>query len=552
MASCLSDRTVPMKRTGALFFSAVIACTAAEPRYLRLGELEGAVQTRVKSSAEWKPALRNQPLTQGFQMRTGAAARVEIEFDDGGALRLGPDSVAELCDVVRLATGQRITLVAIDSGLAYYTGEPDLKDSFSLLLPGGQVALRRGARLRLEAAGDTGQVAVLEGEARLIVAAAEFDLREGQTARVSAAQGARFQLYREVVKMDLDGWSEQRDRVLAGALSANHSADLRYGLADLDAHGAWIETAEFGPAWKPAVPAAWAPFRSGKWVWYDGLGYTWIAAEPWGWLPYHFGRWTRLDPVGWVWAPGRRPVFSPGDVYWMRAPGMAGWGPLAPGEIWNGKGTPQLYLNAHTTFAKFQAGMREIDPEGFAGRPRDPLATASFALALVSPPVAPARSGAETPRAAEVRFFRPGPVREAVAAASEAPSQPEPPGSQTLEQVIPQPQPAPAQGYVAVPVPQYEDSYYVAPVYTGIVVVNPPERHDRKHHQPPEPAKPAQPPAPATPATPPAPVPRPGIPRADRNEIRRSPETPAQRSGPERPADRVPRAEPGSGSKRSQ
>ena len=53
-------------------------------------------------------------------------------------------------------------------------------------------------------------------------------------------------------------------------------------LAELDANGTWIETAEFGPAWKPAAQTGWMPFRNGKWIWYDGLGYTWVSAEPWG------------------------------------------------------------------------------------------------------------------------------------------------------------------------------------------------------------------------------------------------------------------------------
>ena len=40
-----------------------------------------------------------------------------------------------------------------------------------------------------------------------------------------------------------------------------------------------------------------------------------------------------------TWAGSGRPanstVFKPGDVYWLRGAKLAGWGPLAPGEVWD-------------------------------------------------------------------------------------------------------------------------------------------------------------------------------------------------------------------------
>ena len=163
-------------------------------------------------------------------------------------------------------------------------------------------------------------------------------------------------------------------------------------MRDLDGAGEWIDTSEFGIAWKPKVAEGWAPFREGKWQWYDGLGYTWIGAEPWGWLPYHYGRWMLQPSQGWIWAPGARRTFQPGDVYWLRGSGFVGWGPLAPGESWSPPGAPTLYLKTASTFARYaSAEVPEIDPAGFTAVPSDPLKAAGFLDSLPGPRINRAR-----------------------------------------------------------------------------------------------------------------------------------------------------------------
>ena len=98
----------------------------------------------------WMPAERNLPLAESAWVRTGAASRLEIELDEGSAWRLGPESQGEISDYSRLSTGQRVTLLSLDHGLAYFTGEPGGKDVLMLVVPGAQVTLLRGARVRLE------------------------------------------------------------------------------------------------------------------------------------------------------------------------------------------------------------------------------------------------------------------------------------------------------------------------------------------------------------------------------------------------------------------
>ena len=325
-----------------LFLAALpVALLAAPVRVARVGELDGQVEVQLHTFDAWRPAARNLPLVERAWVRTASAARVEIELDDGGALRLSGDTLCEFSDYTRLSTGQRVTLLSLDHGVAYFTGEPARPDALILAVPGAQATLRGGTRVRLEANNDASQIVVLEGKVRFSSPAAELDLNEGQTARVETGSRARFFLHREIAPLDSDRWSEQRDRVLATSSSAGRLPDLFFGLVDLDANGSWTETDDLGVVWKPKVTSAWTPYRDGHWMWYDELGYTWIANEPWGWLPFHYGRWMQASGLGWVWLPAKGVIFKPGEVYWLREANLVGWGPLASGETWSAASLPR-------------------------------------------------------------------------------------------------------------------------------------------------------------------------------------------------------------------
>ena len=524
---------------------APVALFAGQARYARLGEIEGRPEIQLQAAETWAAASRNTPLIDGAWVRTGPGSRAEIELDEGSVFRIDAASLAELSDYTRLSTGQRVTLVSLDRGVAYFTGAAEGRDALTLAAPGAQATVRRGARVRLEARETWSQIAVIEGAVTFSSPAAELEIKEGQMVRVEPGNSARFFLYREVTALDSDAWSEERDKALAGTRSAAHLAGLEYGLAELDAGGAWIETAPLGTVWKPKAAAGWAPFRDGRWVWYDGLGYTWIGNEPWGWLPYHYGRWTLDSQSGWIWVPGKDAVFSPGDVYWLHGARLAAWGPLAHAEDWKSEAArPQLYAAANTTFAAFPPEARELNPVNFTP-PREPKV--AFVAALPSPAMPAARLEARRPvlRAGSTRVV-PHVTGVTFEARTEEPppaAAPEPPP--VVNTTVIQPAP-PAPVVVVTPPPEApREIYYPVPVYQGIVVVNPPEKPREQRRKEPAPVRRQEPPprqkeareekkaeapppapAPKEPEAAPAPAPKPVSRTAEespRNERPRSP-----------------------------
>jgi hypothetical protein len=489
-----------------LFLAALpVVLLAAPVRVARVGELEGSVEVQLHAADAWRPAVRNMPLVEAARVRSAPAARVEIELDDGSALRLSGDALCELSDYTRLSTGQRVTLLSLDHGVAYFTGEPDRHDALILAVPGAQATVRVGTRARLEANSDAGQIAILEGKVRFSSPVAELDLNEGQTARVENASQPRFFLDREIRPFDSDRWNEQRDQALASSGSAGRLPGLLYGLVDLDVSGAWMQTDELGAVWKPKVASGWTPYRDGQWMWYDELGYTWIANEPWGWLPFHYGRWIEQSGLGWAWVPDKGTIFKPGEVYWLRQANIVGWGPLAPGETWAASSTPRLYLRANTTLGRWTQDARLLTPAD----PAEKLATnaAVFIIAPPSPAWDSSKLDAVRPllNAGNTRVVPlvPGATYAGDDPPPEPPPAPdaaEPPVPSTSEDAAIPPEPE----YGPGPVPEPPEVYYPAPVYTGIIVVNPPEQpsgpsaspppHEHpappEHHEPPKPSHP--------------------------------------------------------------
>jgi FecR protein len=479
-----------------LFLIPALLC-AAPARYARVGDFDGQVEVQLTPADAWIPAERNLPLPESAWIRTGTGSRVEIELDEGSVWRLGPKSQGGLADYTRHSTGQRVTLLLLERGLAYFSGSSSAPDSLLLVVPGAQVAVTKPARLRFEAADVATQLAVLQGVARFSSPAAEIDVAQGQTSRVEPSHPNRFFLYREVTPIDLDRWSAERDKTLASAVSGLH-VPQRYGLADLDSAGQWVQTDDLGTVWQPKAAEGWTPYRHGLWRWIDGLGYTWVSDESWGWLPYHYGRWTKHGDLGWVWASSSNVVFKPGEVFWMRGARFAAWGPLAPGEDWNPSTPPAQYAAANLTFASFLSETPKIDPAGFKDLPKEPLKAATFVQALPSPSFPPSRLDAVRPLVSV----------NALRVLPEEPAQPSARVERAPAPTVITPPPPPPPEEVEVPVP--------VPVYLGFVVTaTPPAKPAPPAHTAPvasngKPApKPVTIPAPLPPHNPRRPIDRP-------------------------------------------
>ena len=196
---------------------------------------------------------------------------------------------------------------------------------------------------------------VLQGGMSVAVGGQQLDVREGESLELEDGDPPTYAYARLAASTPFQGWCDARDDRFDRSASAQYVNRDVVGYEDLDDHGTWRDSRDYGRVWVPSgMSPGWAPYQSGRWVWQDPYGWTWVSDESWGWAPYHYGRWVRAgNDWGWV-PPPRRGYRGPPAVMSISAayaPALVafvgggnwgvslsiggpaiGWVPLAPAE----------------------------------------------------------------------------------------------------------------------------------------------------------------------------------------------------------------------------
>jgi FecR protein len=309
---------------------------AFEAGFARISMIDGEALVRTEESSEWLPAAVNTPLYEGDSIWSPEGGRVEIQLQNGSYLRLN-DSTS--IDVVVL--DKDFQQVHLGMGHVYVRTGRIGANGLQIDVNDTSLKVYDKARFRVDLAEDGDEeIALFKGDAYVEGNDGRTRLRTGE---LLAVEGSRSELAPLNPPDEWERWNRDRDRRLAERKNGGRylPEELAVYSNDLDANGEWIDVPEYGHVWRPTVifSAEWSPYREGRWVW-RGDDYIWVSTESWGWAPYHYGRWVVLPDQGWCWVPpGRSDVFwAPGYVGWVTTPTHVGWVPLAPGEIYYGRG----------------------------------------------------------------------------------------------------------------------------------------------------------------------------------------------------------------------
>ncbi|MEI7774369.1 MAG: DUF6600 domain-containing protein, partial [Verrucomicrobiota bacterium] len=128
-----------------------------------------------------------------------------------------------------------------------------------------------------------------------------------------------------------------------GTVAQAQDADFSFFYDSLSPYGNWVEVAEHGPCWLPAVEEGWAPYTNGNWA-YTDMGWTWVSHEPFGSIVFHYGRWL-LTGDGWAWVPGSD--WAPAWVSWRAGNEYVGWAPLPPSVPWRANRGVGTWVDVH-------------------------------------------------------------------------------------------------------------------------------------------------------------------------------------------------------------
>jgi hypothetical protein len=320
------------------------APAAADPtgRVGRIAWLSGSVHLHRADSGESTNALLNWPITSGDILSTAAGARSEVQLGST-SVQFDSSSILEFVTV----DDQRVRLRLLAGSVIIRLRSPEAAAEFELSSRDGSFSFPEAGSYRFDTEPAATVATVHDGSLRFAASDGALDLRAGQRAQLWDDGGIRYQVSAPVEDAFVL-WSAGREQGPASAAYGRYVSPEMTGAADLDAHGRWYDSPEYGAVWFPqAVAADWAPYRHGRWMWVAPWGWTWVGDEPWGFAPFHYGRWV-FHGGAWGWVPGKRvarPVYAPALVAWVGSPGASvsvqvgarpavGWFPLAPREVY--------------------------------------------------------------------------------------------------------------------------------------------------------------------------------------------------------------------------
>jgi len=308
---------------------------------MRVRLVVGDVQVKIAETGEWAPVSVNMPLVVGDELWVPEGSLSAIQTTNGAYVRLDGNTALQVLRVSRNSYQ-----FSLPQGCAYVLNNALSSSVLQFDTPDTSIRTFGASTFRID---------IPDGETDILVFRGTVTAENaGGTMRVRArsmlvlGSGGYAELSPLPPPDRWQEWNERRDRValLRGEGYRYLPDDLRVYSSDFDENGRWVKVPEYGYVWTPTVVVTgdWAPYRQGRWVWRGG-DYVWVGYEPWGWVPYHYGRWSYVARIGWCWVPpSRGDIFwAPGYVGWVRTGNHVAWVPLAPREVYYGRGNYGRY-----------------------------------------------------------------------------------------------------------------------------------------------------------------------------------------------------------------
>jgi hypothetical protein len=336
----------------------------------RLADTRGQVWLYDQHGGEWTAAARNRPITSGDRLSTEGGARAEVQV---GSVAWRLDEHTEM-EVLQL-DDEVVHLQLYRGSIALRARTPDAAAQVQVFTAEGRFAPLRAGHWRIDRDGSTSGATAWSGGVNFRSDDSELDVEPGQRIEFWHADGRTHYSRADSERDAFADWAlAEEARIAERSGSSRYVSPEMPGIEDLDRHGRWERSDDYGALWVPrAVAPGWAPYRYGHWSYVGPWGWSWVDDAPWGFAPFHYGRWVYWR-AGWAWVPGAyiaRPVFAPALVAWIGGPRVSigvnvggsrppavGWFPLGPREVYVPayRVSPRYVRNVNATH------VRRIDP----------------------------------------------------------------------------------------------------------------------------------------------------------------------------------------------
>ena len=292
-----------------LCFAVLASAQNSHARIVRLSYIDG--DARIDQSSGEQRAIENMPVVTGTHLTAEDGSKLEVEFENGSTLRLVGPAEVNFRDLSLRGSGDKVTIVDIVNGLAYFDIIQKGDDEFRVSVHDHNLSVRKTSHFRVDASAESPKISIFKGELEMLDGP-NVAVKKGETITFDSADPAHYALAKDVDPLGADVWdhdrAQDRDTYAKSQAYKNSltyaGSPYSYGMYDLASYGSWF-AAPGGPCWRPlGFGFGWDPFSQGAWTYYPNNGWVFVSGYPWGWTPYRYGSWNWFGGTGWCWSPG--------------------------------------------------------------------------------------------------------------------------------------------------------------------------------------------------------------------------------------------------------
>ena len=190
----------------------VWAQSYSHARIVRLSFVEGDVTVQRPDVQAWAEAPVNTPLQQGFKLSTGENSFAEIQFENGGTIRLGELALLDFTQLELAPNGGKINHVELRQGYATFHPLPSrLGESLQVGTPYGTLIAQGGAQFRVDLDQGLERVEVFNGTVEVQSNLGAMTIEKDSVLVMQPGASEPTVVSQGITKDDWDQWVDNRE-----------------------------------------------------------------------------------------------------------------------------------------------------------------------------------------------------------------------------------------------------------------------------------------------------------------------------------------------------
>src|ERR1035441_3276833 len=190
----------------------------SQARIVRLSFVEGDVTVQRPDVQGWAEAPVNTPLQEGFKISTGESSFAEVQFEEGGAIRLGEMGLIDFKQLGMAPNGSRINRLELREGYStFHLLSSSLEESLQVETPYGTLSCQGEAKFRVDLDEGVQRVEVFSGAVQVESNLGGITVEQDSVLLIQPGASQPTVVSQGITEDDWDQWVENRDALMASS-----------------------------------------------------------------------------------------------------------------------------------------------------------------------------------------------------------------------------------------------------------------------------------------------------------------------------------------------